>query len=335
MVWIGRDGGDLLFSTVQGRVKHRNMVRDPRVSVSVIDSADPENYVELRGRVTLSPDLGRRWTPSCPGSTTAGTPVKTGPVRCAWSSGWRSRRPPVTAAHSSYGALGQARGRVSSCWVPCPGWLAAASSRHGPGQARRPRPGRCRCRRCARPAAAPEPLEDAGSSSAGIPTPVSLTVSTALARRAGRDGDQPAGRSELQRVGQQVVVDPMQPARIARISAGGQLAGRSGDPGRVEPAGQAVRGRGVEMGGQVATLPGQAQGGGFGGGQRLQVADHLGQPQHLIAQRAQLARAGRDPVEQRFVARLQDGDRGAQLVRAMFVTRSRRSFSCRLTASAI
>lgn len=59
VVWIGRDGADLLFSTVQGRVKHRNMARDPRVSVSVIDSADPENYVELRGRVTLSPDPGR------------------------------------------------------------------------------------------------------------------------------------------------------------------------------------------------------------------------------------------------------------------------------------
>ena len=59
VVWIGRDGGDLLFSTVQDRVKHRNMVRDPRVSVSVIDSADPENYVELRGRVTLGPDPGR------------------------------------------------------------------------------------------------------------------------------------------------------------------------------------------------------------------------------------------------------------------------------------
>jgi PPOX class probable F420-dependent enzyme len=59
VVWVGRDGGDLLFSTVQGRVKHRNMVRDPRVSLSVIDSADPENYVELRGRVTLGPDPGR------------------------------------------------------------------------------------------------------------------------------------------------------------------------------------------------------------------------------------------------------------------------------------
>jgi len=36
VVWVGRDGDNLLFSTVEGRVKHRNMLRDPRVSVSVI-----------------------------------------------------------------------------------------------------------------------------------------------------------------------------------------------------------------------------------------------------------------------------------------------------------
>src|ERR1700721_1182323 len=60
VLWVGRDGGDLLFSTVQGRVKHRNMLRDPRVSVTVIDSADPENYVELRGQVSMTLDTGRR-----------------------------------------------------------------------------------------------------------------------------------------------------------------------------------------------------------------------------------------------------------------------------------
>ena len=60
VIWVGRDGADLLFSTVEGRVKHRNMRRDPRVSVSIIDSADPENYVELRGRVSMAPDVGRR-----------------------------------------------------------------------------------------------------------------------------------------------------------------------------------------------------------------------------------------------------------------------------------
>lgn len=59
-MWVGRDGDDLLFSTVEGRVKHQNMLRDPRVSVTVLDSADPENYVELRGRVSISPDIGRK-----------------------------------------------------------------------------------------------------------------------------------------------------------------------------------------------------------------------------------------------------------------------------------
>jgi PPOX class probable F420-dependent enzyme len=60
VMWVGRDGSDVLFSTVEGRVKHRNMLRDPRVSVTVIDSSDPENYVELRGRVSMTPDAGRR-----------------------------------------------------------------------------------------------------------------------------------------------------------------------------------------------------------------------------------------------------------------------------------
>ena len=59
-MWVGRDDDDLLFSTVEGRVKHRNMLRDPRVSVTVLESADPENYVELRGTVTITPDVGRR-----------------------------------------------------------------------------------------------------------------------------------------------------------------------------------------------------------------------------------------------------------------------------------
>ena len=59
-MWVGRNGDDLLFSTVEGRVKHRNMLRDPRISVTILDSADPENYVELRGRVFMTPDIGRR-----------------------------------------------------------------------------------------------------------------------------------------------------------------------------------------------------------------------------------------------------------------------------------
>jgi PPOX class probable F420-dependent enzyme len=65
VMWVGRDGNDLLFSTVEGRLKHRNMIRDPRVSLSVIESADPEKYVELRGVVvSMLPDEGRRFDTS-------------------------------------------------------------------------------------------------------------------------------------------------------------------------------------------------------------------------------------------------------------------------------
>ena len=63
-MWVGRDGDDLLMSTVEGRVKHKNMVRDPRISVTVIDTEDPENYVELRGTVTMTPDTGRAFDTS-------------------------------------------------------------------------------------------------------------------------------------------------------------------------------------------------------------------------------------------------------------------------------
>ena len=61
-MWLGRDGDDVLFSTVAGRRKHKNLLRDPRASVVVIDAEDPYNYVELRGRVTsMDEDIGRRF----------------------------------------------------------------------------------------------------------------------------------------------------------------------------------------------------------------------------------------------------------------------------------
>jgi hypothetical protein len=53
-VWAGRDGGDLLSPRWNG-VKHRNMLRDPPVSVTVIGSAGPQNCAELRGRVPVTP----------------------------------------------------------------------------------------------------------------------------------------------------------------------------------------------------------------------------------------------------------------------------------------
>ena len=59
VMWVGRDGDQVVMSTVAGRRKHRNLERDPRASVSIIDADDPENYVELRGTTTIEEDVGR------------------------------------------------------------------------------------------------------------------------------------------------------------------------------------------------------------------------------------------------------------------------------------
>ena len=60
-MWLGREDDDVLFSTLVGRRKHRNLLRDPRVSVTILDSDDPYNYVELRGTCTFTDDVGRKF----------------------------------------------------------------------------------------------------------------------------------------------------------------------------------------------------------------------------------------------------------------------------------
>ena len=50
-LWIEVDGDDLLVNTARGRVKARNIERDKRVAVSVIDPEDPYNVVVAKGTV--------------------------------------------------------------------------------------------------------------------------------------------------------------------------------------------------------------------------------------------------------------------------------------------
>lgn len=56
VVWVRTDGDDILVSTVKGRRKPRNFEREPRVSILVIDPADPYRYAEVRGSVTMEDD---------------------------------------------------------------------------------------------------------------------------------------------------------------------------------------------------------------------------------------------------------------------------------------
>ena len=51
-VWIDIDDeGYVLVNTAPGRIKDRNVRRDPRVALSITDLADPYRWIAVRGRV--------------------------------------------------------------------------------------------------------------------------------------------------------------------------------------------------------------------------------------------------------------------------------------------
>jgi PPOX class probable F420-dependent enzyme len=50
-VWVDTDGEFVLVNTAVGRVKHRNVKRDPRVGISLVDQENPYKRVSLNGLV--------------------------------------------------------------------------------------------------------------------------------------------------------------------------------------------------------------------------------------------------------------------------------------------
>ncbi len=50
-VWCDFDGRHVIVNSAKGRAKDRNMRREPRVSLSVMDPDNPYRYLEIRGRV--------------------------------------------------------------------------------------------------------------------------------------------------------------------------------------------------------------------------------------------------------------------------------------------
>jgi len=59
VIWVGLDGDAVVFSARADRKKTRNLRRDPRVSVTVIDSDNPYQTVELRGTAEVIDDPER------------------------------------------------------------------------------------------------------------------------------------------------------------------------------------------------------------------------------------------------------------------------------------
>ncbi|MDF2426456.1 MAG: PPOX class F420-dependent oxidoreductase [Nitrosopumilus sp.] len=56
-VWANYEDGHVLINTAEGRIKHKNILRDNRVAVSVVSKDNPLDMATIRGTVEeLIPD---------------------------------------------------------------------------------------------------------------------------------------------------------------------------------------------------------------------------------------------------------------------------------------
>ncbi|MGH7355655.1 MAG: PPOX class F420-dependent oxidoreductase [Candidatus Rokuibacteriota bacterium] len=57
-VWVDWDGTHVRINTARGRVKDRNLQRNPMVALSILDPDNPYRYIQIRGRVTEMTERG-------------------------------------------------------------------------------------------------------------------------------------------------------------------------------------------------------------------------------------------------------------------------------------
>jgi PPOX class probable F420-dependent enzyme len=50
-VWANYEDGYILVNTAEGRIKHKNVLRDPRVAVSVVSKNNSLDMTTIRGKV--------------------------------------------------------------------------------------------------------------------------------------------------------------------------------------------------------------------------------------------------------------------------------------------
>jgi len=57
-VWVDYDGTHVLVNTARGRVKTRNLERNPQVALAISDPENPYRYVGIQGRVVEMTEKG-------------------------------------------------------------------------------------------------------------------------------------------------------------------------------------------------------------------------------------------------------------------------------------
>ena len=50
-VWANYENDHIMINTAEGRIKHKNILRDPRVAVSVVSKDNPLDMTTIRGKV--------------------------------------------------------------------------------------------------------------------------------------------------------------------------------------------------------------------------------------------------------------------------------------------
>jgi len=58
VVWVDVDDEGVLFNTATGRAKPRHLERDPRVSLTVVDTNDGYRWISVSGRAEMTTEGG-------------------------------------------------------------------------------------------------------------------------------------------------------------------------------------------------------------------------------------------------------------------------------------
>jgi PPOX class probable F420-dependent enzyme len=56
VIFYGRDGDEIIFSTTADRVKAKTLRHDPRIAVTVLDEGQPFGYVTVEGTARIQDD---------------------------------------------------------------------------------------------------------------------------------------------------------------------------------------------------------------------------------------------------------------------------------------